>query len=182
MNVNLATCMPAEAAVMLASDLKQIVIEIIAPAARERDVERTGGLFAFWRTDPSGVVMTPVVGLPSGLVSPDRFRKYIYFASEKAIRLADHPDDVSSWQSRDESDPDRMNHKYGGAIRCGRVWVPHLIFSFSGFSELEDEAICVILARRFDLLTDAETNVIIEASDNDLLAAYRDSRNADNPW
>lgn len=176
MNVDLRTCTSAEAAVLLAPDVRQIVKDIIVPVASQRDPDRTGGWFAFWRGDPSGEIVTPVVGLPAGLVSPERHLKYIHFANEKAVRLARRPDDVSSFQSRDESDPDRMKHKYGGAIRCGLLDGMRLIFAFSGFSELEDEAVCVILARRARQLADDALFAIIKASRNERLVTYLNSQ------
>lgn len=180
-NVDLRTCTSAEAAVLLAPEVRQIVRDIIAPVACERDSERTGGWFAFWRGDPSGEIVMPVVGFPAGLVSPERYLKYIHFANEKAVRLARRPADISSFQSRDESDPNRMNHKYGGAIRCGTGGT-RLIFSFSGFSELEDEQICVILARRAPQeLTDDELEAIIKWSSNGRLVTLLNSSNTERP-
>lgn len=182
MNLDLQTCTSAEAAILLAPEVQQIVNKIIMPIAQERDPERTGGWFTFWRWDISGGVMMPVIGFPAGLVSPERFQKYSWFAMEKAARLAGLPDHISSFQSRDESDHDRMKHKYGGAIRCWRHGESlRLIFSFSGFSELEDESVCAILAHRCNQLTDYELNAIIKASGNERLITLLNSSNTERP-
>lgn len=68
----------------------------------------------------------------------DETKASIYrgFCHEKALRLANNPEHISSWESRDE----RAQY-YGGAI-C----VNTLIFSFSGFSEHWDEACMITLA------------------------------------
>lgn len=178
MNIDLSTCQPDEAAILLVPELRNVV-QLISEFARKRNSEKTGGWFAFWREDISGVVVLPVIGLPGGLVSPDRFLMFNHFANEKAVRLAGRPNDISSWQSRDESDPDPMKHRYGGAIRCTRNPGMQPIFSFSGFSEHEDEAVCAMLAMRFRIMTDENLLRIIEASGNSLLAQYRSARNAE---
>ena len=181
MNVDLSMCTTAEVVILLAPELHEIV-QIISVAARKHNPEKTGGWFAFWHTDPNGVVALPVIGIPGGLVSPDRFLLFNHFANEKAVRLAGRPHDISSWQSRDESDPDQMKHRYGGAIRCSRNSGMQPIFSFSGFSEDEDEAVCAILAMRCQMMTDEYLLRIIEASGNSLLAEYRSSRDTKHPW
>lgn len=182
MTVDLRTCTSAEAAVLLAVDVQQIVTDIILRSVLELDQDRTGGWFAFWRGDPNGVIVRPVFGFSVGLVTSKRYLRCIHFANEKAVRLAQHPTHISSFQSRDESDLDPMMHKYGGAIRCGSLGGgKHLIFSFSGFSELEDEAVCVILARRGGWLSDHELNCIIKASGNERLVPYLNSSNTERP-
>jgi hypothetical protein len=80
--------------------------------------------------------------------------KYMNFAVEKARRLAEHPEHVSSWQSRDEN-----NEKYAGAIR-GR----HFIFSFSGLPQLWDEAAMVVVSERLD--EGVNSPAILAASSN----------------
>lgn len=162
---NLAIRSPNVAATLLCPTVSDIVEKIIIPAATVRDPQRTGGWFVFWRSAPLNAAAVPVLGFAVGMVSPERFRKYMHFANEKAARLSARPMDISSWQSRDESDPDPMQRRYGGAIRCGEG----LFFSFSGFSEHEDELICAIAAYHHGLLTAAQLQQIVSASNNRLL-------------
>ncbi len=76
------------------------------------------------------------------------------FSQEKARRLADrtHLGEVSSWQSRNESED-----KWGGAVS-----VDDLIFSLSGLPELGDEAVSLTAAV---LYSDASPRVIDIARD-----------------
>lgn len=168
MKVVLATCSPGEAAMLLYPFISTAVRDVVIPIATVRDPQRTGGWFTFWRSDPSITATVPVIGFAVGTVSTDRFQKYMYFANEKAARLGARPMDISSWQSRDESDPDRMQHKYGGAIRCGEG----LYFSFSGFSEHEDEMICAIVAYRLLLIDGLMIRKIAAVSDNKPITDY----------
>lgn len=168
MTVDLAICTPGEAATLLYPTISDIVAKIIIPAARARDPQRTGGWFAFWRSDPRITAAVPVIGFAVGTVSLERFQNYMHFANEKPARLGAIPTHISSWQSRDESDPDRMKHCYGGAIRCGEG----LFFSFSGFSEHEDEMICAIAADRLNLLNAVQLRWISDVSGNQPLSAY----------
>ena len=160
MVVDFRTCTSDEAAALLAPILRKIINETILPIIQERGSDQTGGWFAFWRGDPSGEILLPVVGLPAGLISPERQLKNIPFAHENAVRLGRNPSHISSFQSA-----------AGGAIRIGSKGT-RLLFSFSGFSEYEDEAICVILARRHSLLTKEDVLDLIRVSDNPELTSY----------
>ena len=157
---------PSYASNLLYPAVYHVVRDIIMPIAQARDPERTGGWFVFYRRDPRTDEVVPVFECSVGNVSGDRFAKYQHFAREKAVRLKGQKDlHISSWQSRDASAPDKMDHKYGGAI-----WVSsRLILSFSGFSEHEDEAVCAIAAHRIELLHVTELNLIAETSDNQVL-------------
>lgn len=74
-----------------------------------------------------------------GEVSDDqKANDYHQFCMEKARRLGQNPDHVSSWESRNEN-----ANQYGGAVKVG-----DFIFSFSGFSEHWDEAVSIVLAHR----------------------------------
>lgn len=167
---NLATCSPHEATMFLFPIVDDIVRTIIMPVAQAREAQRTGGWFAFWRHDPSANAVVPVIGFAVGTVSAERFLKYQFFANEKADRLGNlHPEHVSSWQSRDTASRVQRENKYGGAIRCGE----RLYFGFSGFSEHEDEAICVLAAERLELIDAATIATIIDVSKNEPLANWR---------
>ncbi len=93
---------------------------------------RTGG-FLCVADSASGL---PYVMALIGSVPTEKFQKCFSFCQEKAVRLAAHPTDLSSWESRDSS-----NGRYGGAIR-----VQDRIFSFSGAPELGDEAMMLAAA------------------------------------
>lgn len=166
-----ATCTPEQAAVKLFGIVNTVVRTIVMPIAHNRDITRTGGCFSFWRRDPIGCGV-PVVSFPIGIVSPERALRYTFFANEKAARLSSHLGDISSWQSRDESGKNPMDHKYGGAISCP---FSNLYFSFSGFSEHEDEMVCVFVANFFGLADNTFTRAVIVASQNQTLFTY--SRN-----
>jgi len=71
------------------------------------------------------------------ILSEEKAQRYIKLSQEKALRLASHPEHVSSWQSRSDAADQK-----GGAVRVGR-----LIYSFSGLPELWDEACMIALAK-----------------------------------
>ena len=91
---------------------------------------RDGGYFCLADAETGLPYLVTLIGSVSG----DKAEKYCAFAQEKARRLASRPDHVSSWQSRNPK-----KEKYGGAIR---YW--GFIHSFSGFSELGDEALMLL--------------------------------------
>jgi len=169
-NSDLTVCTPGDAAVLLYPAVSGIVNDVIIPLATKRDPQRTGGWFTLWRHDPHVMEVVPVIGFAVGSVSADRFQKYMHFANEKAARLADRLTDISSWQSHDESVQDHMGRKYvyGGAIRCKYG----LIFSFSGFSEHEDEMICALVANSFSFISRPMIADIMRASNNEPLKNY----------
>lgn len=96
--------------------------------------ERTGGYFCL-AYKSSGL---PALVAEIGEVNEEKKRKYYTFAKEKAFRLSITHTLETSWQSRNEAED-----KWGGAVRCGK-W----IFSFSGFPELLDEAMMLVLGVR----------------------------------
>ena len=61
----------------------------------------------------------------------DKMSKYFELCQEKALRLAQNPKHMTSWESRDET-----QNMYGGAIRQAEK-----IISFSGLTEEADEAL-----------------------------------------
>lgn len=159
---------PDEAAHILYPIVDSIVRTSIAPTARARDPQRTGGWFTYWRMHKASGSATPVIGFAVGEVSTERFMKYMHFANEKAMRLDMNMTHVSSWQSRDPSDPDPLKRKWGGAIH-----IPiNSIFSFSGFSEHEDEMICAETGRQLGILKSDRLKLIINASDNEPLRSH----------
>jgi len=75
-----------------------------------------------------------------GFVPLTRIEKCRDLSQEQARRLIAHPDHLSSYESRDPNEG--MWGHWGGAIR-----IKGTIFSFGGFSELENEALMLMLAR-----------------------------------
>ncbi len=103
--------------------------------------ERKGGWFCLLdvRGNPTGVI---IIHEPFGDLTPEKSSAYCLFSREKAIRLSAHPEHSTSRESRDEH-----AERYGGAVRAGGF-----IFSFSGLSEEEDEALALAVAYRCGLL------------------------------
>lgn len=93
---------------------------------------RPGGIFSVFLDKPS---RAPLLVLTVRNPLPEKGKQSFDFSLEKGRRLIEHPDHLSSWQSRD---PD--NSKWGGAIRVGEF-----ILSFSGLPELVDEALMLNL-------------------------------------
>ena len=84
--------------------------------------------------------------------------EYMLFAQEKAVRLARNITDFSSFQTRNlKTEP----KKYGGAVR-GR----NFIFSFSGFTEEQDEAAMLALAVKLEEIDLEQARRIAEISGN----------------
>jgi len=137
---------------------------IVGLMAMRNDPTRTGGYFTFLRPDQKeNNTVNLVIGFYVGTrLSSEQIAKCTQFATEKAHRLFSHPKDITSFQSRDDSDSDKMKHEYGGAIRlaCG------LIFSFSGYKDWENEAMCVLMARHLGFMQNDHANRIVTASNN----------------
>jgi hypothetical protein len=119
------------------------------------DPLRKGGCMCIAR--PNGLIVA--VLLIGEVVSEERMRKYFALCQEKAVRLASHPEHVSSWQSRDET-----KQRYAGAIRSRKY-----ILSFSGLPELWDEACMTDLAAKTCGLSVTRSNKIQRASNNPYL-------------
>jgi len=141
----------------------RIVDTIVAPLALAEDPTRTGGWFSFWRYDRRTDMVVPVVGFPVGYASADRFFIYQYLANEKPARLAQHPDHVSSWQSRENcDDSDKLKRRPGGAVQGGSLYFP----SFSGYREPHDEMVSSLTGLDCGILTPSRLGSIVEASNN----------------
>lgn len=118
-------------------DIAKVLIEcehIIAKAVPIiAEPHRRGGYLCI--ASDSGVIYA--TARYGEIASGEKAQRYIKLSQEKALRLAIHPEHVSSWQSRDKT-----ADQSGGAIRVG-----HLIYSFSGLPELWDEACMIALAK-----------------------------------
>lgn len=112
---------------------------------------------------------THVVGCPPELLmrygEPDA-KKALHYAQlceEKARRLAQNPQHLSSWQSRDEK-----LDRWGGAIR-----VPDYIISFSGLPELADEALMLKTALVLRVIDLRYANKVADLSNNTIFRQLR---------
>ena len=92
------------------------------------DRNQTGVMFCVADLDTGAPLFKCVLGT----LTVAEIKEYTTFALEKAERLAGHPEHVASSQSRNVILEPR---KYGGAVR-GKDY----LYSFSGFTEDEDEA------------------------------------------
>lgn len=81
----------------------------------------------------------PLIVVAVGSLSNEKATKCFDLAQEKARRLAEHPEHLTSWESRD---PNAL--KFGGAVKDLRNY-PH-IYSFSGLPEKVDEALMLAIA------------------------------------
>lgn len=96
-------------------------------------IGRKGGFLCIANTEGA-----PRLTCIIGDVHKKKHRKYVRLAQEKAKRLARHADHILSWQSRNKD-----KNQWGGAVRT-----PHCIFSFSGLTEMADEALMIMVAQR----------------------------------
>jgi hypothetical protein len=126
---------------------------IVELAARVSDVKDRHGGYLFLLTS-GGSGYCSVVGSILDETKRDRYRA---FAEEKARRLASHPDDKTSFESRDEA-----KERYQGAIKCPNGDC----IGFSGRPAAEDEAICLMYAIAQALLTEDDAKEIAEISNN----------------
>lgn len=111
----------------------------------------------------------PELIIAVGLIPEEKKKKYFELSLEKAERLFQHPEHVSSFQSRDGI------NKWGGAIRV--KWVEEdeektyeYILSFSGLTEAMDETSMLDSAESLGVIDDDVLDTIVSISDN---ACYR---------
>ncbi|MEJ0021269.1 MAG: hypothetical protein WDN47_01665 [Candidatus Doudnabacteria bacterium] len=114
---------------------------------------RTGAYFCLADAE-TGLAL---IILAVGTVPPDKAEKYLTNCVEKAGRLAEHPEHLSSWESRD---PDKQ--QWGGAIRG----FDPFIYSLSGLPELGDEAVMIALVHKLRMRVGYKIDEIAEKSHN----------------
>lgn len=148
---------------------KEIVDQIVAlrkPIEDSgKDKKRRGGYLVIWACNGSD---RPLLHESVGEISTgEDIWKYRYFSYEKAARMLLDEKIISSWENRNEDE-----EIYGGGIYvadCPANWAPasgSVIIAFSGFSEEEDEAICLALALSFMWITSPTYAKIIKISKN----------------
>lgn len=110
----------------------------IAPVAEVYGEGDPGGYI--YICNPNGNMVAHVmIGTPPS----EKAGEYEKLSKEKARRLRSYVDHTLSWESRDTK-----ANQYGGAIRLPNKF----IISFSGFPEMIDQAFCLALAVRFNLI------------------------------
>lgn len=128
----------------------------------DSEAQRWGGYFCLYEICPGEKISPdspPLFLAKIGNPIPEKVARYCQLCQEKARRLLENPDHLSSWQSRDPG-----QGKWGGAVRADG-----LVFSFSGLHEKADEAVVVNLARYAGLLSDVLAQAVAEISDNKML-------------
>ena len=137
-----------------------VIILMKANEGKEEKDQRHGGYMCVWEetgVDPEGQKEYHLVALNRlGTPPIGKLVKYCEFAQEKVERLSHRPSHLSSWQSRDTK-----VDKWGGAIKAGKF-----LLSFSGLPELDDEALCLLVAVDLGLLPLEEARTIALTSNN----------------
>ena len=113
---------------------------------------------------------SPILMCFYGETSRSELGTYIALAREKALRLASHPGDWSSWQSRN------LNaNQYAGALKVGKF-----ILSFSGFKEEQDEAAMLVLAMNVGLMDGGPAAMIAQMSKNEYFRKLQNACGVDS--
>ena len=138
-----------------------IVEAFAASVISTEEKVRTGGAMALLSTEgkgfQAGKVMGPVADVEAGL-----FTQNMTNALTKNSAMARHGVILSEAVADITADPPI----YGGGIELS----DGSYLSFSGFPPEWDQAFCIIVAERFDMITSQRTNSILEASSNPLQA------------
>jgi hypothetical protein len=133
--------------------------------AKGRRPNRKGGFLCIFNNRDGELWAGPeAIGFPA----KEEIKQYKLFSKEKGERLFKNLRSTltySSFQSRDES-----KNKFGGAILAN-----NLIVSFSGVTELGDEAICLVLALYFGWMTELNAEIIAHLSNNQCFAQLQKS-------
>lgn len=122
---------------------------------------RNGGYLCVFDADQEATE-PPLAIIRVGEPVVERAGKYFELCQEKARRLLNNPDHLSSWQTRDLE-----NSQYGGAIRAIGC-----VLGFSGCVELVDEAILVNGGFFQGLVDGGTATKISHISHNELIDIY----------
>lgn len=133
--------------------------ELIKEKSESGDDWRTTAILTF--TDKTLKKQPPALVLMLGesIDDIDKLKSWEKNSKEKAARLCEHEDHVSSWESRDFD-----NKKYGGAVKSN---VGDIV-SMSGLPEYGDEACCLVILLVMGRMQLEEAEKIIKISENDL--------------
>ena len=143
----------------LAVNLHETVLRILPIIGTHHNREANGGYFTCGLTGEGTMFPSMTVGC-GDVADEEKVLATWQFSAEKAHRLSEHPDHVSSAQSRNFN-----NKKYAGAIR---IPFDNLILSFSGLPEACDESLMLHVAVICHLLTREQALEIAGYWDNDI--------------
>lgn len=135
---------------MLASDAKMVLHVALKLFGAQSGWQEKSGMYLCVADHKTGL---PLAVVPIGQVPVERAEKYARLSQEKALRLAQHPEHSSSWESRNQ-----LKDEWGGAVRVGVF-----IISISGLPELGDEAVALEVAWPRD--TEAALELIAEIAE-----------------
>ncbi len=142
--------------------IETVLPHVLAEVARVSDMrDREGGMFVLMRAVTGEIIVGPK---QVGQINNGKEDKYAEFAQEKPVRLLEHPDHCLSWESRD---PD--NNKWGGAVNDGLF-----VWSFSGLSEEQDEALVLMASHLCGRIRNGDPKAMAEISNNRIII--------DNPY
>lgn len=111
------------------------IVERFQPMSSDGTKARTGGYLVV-ADSQTGL---PLLVMPVGKITdPDDAAMFLELALEKARRPVQHPEHLTSWESRDET-----RKHFGGSIR---LHSEPLILSFSGLPEKLDTAFVLYLS------------------------------------
>ncbi|MBT4153214.1 MAG: hypothetical protein HOE53_01035 [Candidatus Magasanikbacteria bacterium] len=128
--------------------------------------------FTVWQLAHGTDEVGPVAAFAIGAIPTTKGTIYPHFANEQAERLLVHPDHLSSWESRDVSGDDELQHSHGGAIRGMETEQgdhSDVIVSSYGLSEHLDEMLCVLTMYLLHMITLDRAAQIAEFSENEPL-------------
>jgi hypothetical protein len=125
---------------------------------RSLDIEGGYGYFTVFDDTADFVGAGLLLVCQINICPPDDAEMYLNISQEQAKRLFSRKEDVSSFQSRNPE-----TGKWGGAIRAA-----HSILSFSGLSEMANEALMVFVARK--AIWPLKTDGWISQNEADLIA------------
>lgn len=153
------------------SDLTEIIGKTTVIVAKACSINHHEGKKGGWLCVSNSTGQVQAVLMIGTVPDSEKSRRYFNYCQEKAARLAEHRNHVSSWQSRD---PDK--DRWGGAIRCKEH-----ILSYSGLSsDLWDEAIVLTIGYIYPyrIILHADLEHICKISSNNhthrLIAACSD--------
>lgn len=117
---------------------------------------KDGGVFCLMEESTGRYIVEPTI---IGQITNGKEDRYRELCQEKAVRLRENKGDMSSWQSRDEK-----NDKWGGAISDGdHIW------SFSGLTEYQDEALMIMSAHMCGRIMNGAPKNYAKISDNRII-------------
>lgn len=137
--------------------LEQTLKELLA-IATTHFADQLGGRAGGWFCMLSPITKQVLNGFhfPIGTIPPEKDNRCKGLSFEKALRLSQHRNHLSSWQSRKPE-----VSMYGGAIRGYNY-----LFSFSGLPEIWDEALMLTLAFIHEEIDFERAMAIVAESEN----------------